>query len=37
MMTTQTITDDKNNPSALAVDEGMSIFKYVLIVMKQMD
>jgi len=31
MMTTQTITDDKNNPSALAVDEGMSIFKYVLI------
>jgi predicted negative regulator of RcsB-dependent stress response len=30
-MATQTITDDKNNPNAIAVDESVSIFKYVLI------
>lgn len=30
-MTTQTIIEDKNNPNALALDEGMSLFKYVLI------
>lgn len=30
-MATQTMTDDKNNPNALNVDDGYSIFKYVLI------
>ena len=30
-MATQTMTDDKNNPNALAADDGVSIFKYALI------